>query len=959
MNAVHKLLESPPIDGPSSAVDEALNSQSLPFVEELYADYIRNPQGVPADWRMFFEQMHEVGNDGFRPAAEIAFPRRSIFHPPPSPSPFPSPTGPMQPGPTSLIDNAALQERVDRLMHAYRVRGHIVARIDPLGLPRPATAELDPGFYGLAEADLDRPVTTSTGREPEVRSERRVMQQMRNTYCRFIGVQFMHIDELTVRKWLQRRMESTENRLTLSRDEQLRILTRLTDAVVFEEFLQKKYVGAKSFSLEGAESLIPLLDLLIEGAGDEGVEEIVLAMAHRGRLNVLANVLDKQPRAIFREFEDVDPELHVGLGDVKYHLGHSSDWKTSSGRSVHLSLCFNPSHLEFVNPVALGRMRAKQDRFGDRERRRGMVLLIHGDAAFAGEGIIQESLNLSGLAAYTVGGTIHVVINNQIGFTTLPSEGRSSTYATDVAKMLQIPIFHVNGEDPEAVAQVVRLALEFRREFQRDVVIDMYSYRRRGHNEGDEPALTQPVMYRAIEQCDAVRDNYLDRLLLLGEITVEESEQIAEHRRALLEQELALARSHDYVPGTEVPNGVWSGFSGRKQDEVDAVATGLDSERLSALLLAQTTLPADFHPHPKIERWLKLRREMAEGKRSLDWSAAEALALASLAVEGFRVRLTGQDSARGTFSQRHAVLHDYLDDHTYTPLQHVDARQAAVEICNSPLSEAGVLGFEYGYSLDWPDGLVAWEAQYGDFCNAAQVIIDQFIVSAEDKWLRLSGLVLLLPHGLEGQGPEHSSARLERFLSLAAEQNIQIVSPTTPAQYFHVLRRQVLRRWRKPLIVMTPKSLLRHPQAVSPLEDFGRTSFRDVLPDERGASPERINRVLICNGKVYYDIARRRDELARDDVAVVRVEQLYPLPVEALRAALAAYAEGTRAVWVQEEPENMGAWQFLRVQWGQALFDRLPFSGIFRPASASPATGSGSSHKLEQERLLSEAFGGN
>jgi 2-oxoglutarate dehydrogenase E1 component len=605
-------------------------------------------------------------------------------------------------------------------------------------------------------------------------------------------------------------------------------------------------------------------------------------------------------------------------------------------------------------------MRAKQDRFGDRERRRGMVLLIHGDAAFAGEGIIQESLNLSGLAAYTVGGTIHVVINNQIGFTTLPLEGRSSAYATDVAKMLQIPIFHVNGEDPEAVAQVVRLALEFRREFQRDVVIDMYSYRRRGHNEGDEPGLTQPVMYRAIEQCDPVRDNYLDRLLLFGEITVEEAERIAEQRRALLEQELALARSHDYLPWAEVPNGVWSGFAGRKQDEFDDVASGLDSKHLSALLATQTKLPADFHPHPKIERWLKLRGEMAEGKRSLDWSAAEALALASLAVEGQRVRLTGQDSARGTFGQRHAVLHDYLDDHTYTPLQHLDAAQAVVEICNSPLSEAGVLGFEYGYSLDWPDGLVAWEAQYGDFCNAAQVIIDQFIVSAEDKWRRLSGLVLLLPHGLEGQGPEHSSARLERFLALAAEENTQIVTPTTPAQYFHVLRRQVLRRWRKPLVIMTPKSLLRHPQAVSPLEELGRKAFQNVLPDDRGASSaELINRVLICNGKVYYDIARRRDELKRDDVAVVRIEQLYPLPVEELRAALAAYADGTRAVWVQEEPENMGAWRFLRVHLGQTLFDRLPFSGVSRPASASPATGSGSSHKLEQERLLSEAFGGN
>ncbi len=951
MTAARNIHETTANDGQPPGLDHALNSQSLPFVEELYADYLRNPQGVPADWRKFFETLPDAQRDGFRPASEMAVPRRSIFHT--------APSGKASAPATSIFDDAALQERVGRLMHAYRVRGHIVAHIDPLGLPRPEQAELDPAFYGLTNIDLDRQVATSTGPNPEVRPVRRVVQQMRNTYCRFIGAQFMHIDELSVRKWLQHRMERTENRLTLQRDEQLRILTRLTDAVVFEEFLQKKYVGAKSFSLEGSESLIPLLDLLIEGSGEQGVEEIVLAMAHRGRLNVLANILEKQPRAMFREFEDVDPELHLGQGDVKYHLGHSSDWQTTSGKTVHLSLCFNPSHLEFVNPVALGRMRAKQDRFGDAERRRGMVLLIHGDAAFAGEGIIQETLNLSELSAYSVGGTIHVIINNQIGFTTLPPEGRSSTYATDVAKMLQIPVFHVNGEDPEAVAQVVRLALDFRREFQRDVVIDMYSYRRRGHNEGDEPALTQPVMYRAIEQTDPVRDNYLDRLLLLGEITVEEADRIADERRALLEKELELARSHEYKAGAEVAGGVWSKYHGHKLEDVDDVATGLDSQRLSALLTAQTKLPADFHPHHKIERWLKLRVEMAEGKRSLDWAAGEALALASLAVDGFRIRLTGQDSGRGTFSQRHAVLHDCLDDHTYTPLQHLDPSQAPVEICNSPLSEAGVMGFEYGYSLDWPDGLVAWEAQYGDFCNAAQVIIDQFIVSAEDKWRRLSGLVLLLPHGLEGQGPEHSSARLERFLALAAEDNIQIVTPTTPAQYFHLLRRQVLRSWRKPLIVMTPKSLLRHPQAVSSLEDLGSKKFCEVLPDEHAPAPDRINRVLLCNGKVYYDLVRRRDELKRDDVMLVRIEQLYPLPVEDLRSALAVCSDGTRAVWVQEEPANMGAWRFLRVHLGESLFGRLPFSGVYRAESASPATGSGSSHKLEQERLLSEAFGGN
>ncbi|HLJ11662.1 MAG TPA: 2-oxoglutarate dehydrogenase E1 component [Planctomycetaceae bacterium] len=929
-----------------------MDSQSLPFVEELYADYLQNPQGVPADWRDYFDSVRDGRQDSFRPATDIAFPRQSLFH-------SSSNGDGSRPQAQGAFDNALLQERVDRLIHAYRVRGHMAAHVDPLGQSRPIPPELAPEFYGLSQADLDRPVAASVGRESQMLPVRRILQRMRNTYCRFIGAQFMHIDELPLRKWLQQRMESTENRLSLSREEQLRILTRLTDAVVFEEFLQKKYVGATSFSLEGAESLIPLLDLLIERSGDEGVEEIVMAMAHRGRLNVLANILGKPPRAIFREFEDVDPDLHLGHGDVKYHLGHSSLWKTASGHSVHLSLCFNPSHLEFVNPVAQGRMRAKQDRFGDRERRRGMVLLIHGDAAFAGEGIIQESLNLSGLAAYTVGGTIHVVVNNQLGFTTLPGEGRSSTYATDVAKMLQIPIFHVNGEDPEAVAQVVQLALDFRREYQRDVVIDMYCYRRRGHNEGDEPALTQPVMYRAIEQCEPVRENYLDRLLLLGEISVEESDQIAEKRRALLEQELALARGHEYVSAAEVPSGVWAGIVGRCNEQPERVATGVPADRLTALLQSQTNLPADFHLHPKLERPLKFRREMAEGKRPLDWSASEALALATLAVEGFRVRLTGQDAARGTFSQRHAVLYDVNDAHTYCPLQNLDPEQAAVEICNSPLSEAGVLGFEYGYSLDWPDGLVMWEAQYGDFCNAAQVIIDQFIVSAEDKWRRLSGLVLLLPHAFEGQGPEHSSARVERFLEMAAEQNIQIVWPSTPAQYFHVLRRQVLRRWRKPLVVMTPKSLLRHAEAASPLADLAEGEFHEVLPDERGEAPEQTSRILICSGKIYYELARRRNELNRNDVAVLRLEELYPLPIEALRGALAGFADGTHAAWVQEEPQNMGAWRYLQSRLGGSLFGRLPFSGISRPESASPATGSGSSHKLEQERLLNEAFGGS
>ena len=589
---------------------------------------------------------------------------------------------------------------------------------------------------------------------------REILDCLRNTYCRSIGVQFMHIDDLSTRRWLQERMEGTENRLKLGRDEQIRILTRLTDAVIFEEFIRKKFIGAKSFSLEGGESLIPLLELAIERGAEEGLDEIVLAMAHRGRLNVLANIIGKSPREIFREFEDSDPELYLGRGDVKYHLGYSNDWRTASGRKVHLSLCFNPSHLEFVNPVAVGRMRAKQDRVGDRERKRGMVLLIHGDASFAGEGGIQETLNLSQLDGYTVGGTLHVIVNNQIGFTTSPSEYRSTPYTTDVAKMLQSPIFHVNGEDPEAVARVVQLSMDFRRTFKRDVVIDMYCYRRLGHNEGDEPTFTQPVLYRAIERRKPVREGYLEHLLALGEVTREEADGIAARRREHLEKELSEARKEEYVPHPQTLSGVWEGYHGGPERRRDRSRDRSGSRAPSSLLQVQTHLPEGFHSHPKIERGIRLRREMAEGKRPLDWSVAEALAFASLATEGVRVRLTGQDTARGTFSQRHAVLHDFENGQLYVPLQHLSTDQATVEIYNSPLSELAALGFEYGYSLDCPDGLILWEAQFGDFYNAAQVIVDQFIASAEDKWRRLSGLVLLLPHGFEGMGPEHSSARL-------------------------------------------------------------------------------------------------------------------------------------------------------------------------------------------------------
>jgi 2-oxoglutarate dehydrogenase E1 component len=635
---------------------------------------------------------------------------------------------------------------------------------------------------------------------------RQVLERLRNTYCRSIGVEYMHIADREIRDWLQERLESTENRIRLSREGQIRILSKLTDAVMFEEFLQTKYLGAKIFSLQGSESLIPLLTFVIDRAGDLGIDEIIMGMAHRGRLNVLANIMNKSPRDIFREFEDRDPELYVGSGDVKYHLGHTSEHYTASGRRVHLSLCFNPSHLEFVNPVVLGRVRARQDRAGADAARGKLPLLIHGDAALAGEGIVQETLNLAQLEAYTTSGTLHVVINNQIGFTTPPQQGRSGTYATAVARMLDIPVFHVNGEDPEAVAQVVSLAVDFRNRFARDVFIDMYGYRRHGHNEGDEPAFTQPLLYAAISRRKSVRDGYLEHLLELGEVTREEADQVAVERRATLEDELKQARRSDFVRSNDVLDDVWSHYRGGPEAAAAEPETALDAAKLSALLEAAVQVPQGFHPHKKIQRLLEQRLEMARAERRLDWGAAETLAFASLVSHGIAVRLTGQDSERGTFSHRHAVLHDVDTGQKYVPLMHVSAEQAPFDIYNSALSEAGVLGFEYGYSLESPDVLVVWEAQFGDFCNAAQVIIDQFIVSAEDKWKQLSGITLLLPHGFEGMGPEHSSARIERWLLLAAEENIQICQPSTPAQFFHLLRRQALRSWRKPLIVFTPKS---------------------------------------------------------------------------------------------------------------------------------------------------------
>ncbi len=974
----------------------SVNPANLAFVEDLYEQYLADPESVPEQWRSFFRR--EMGGNTFRVGPGFA--PRSIFHsplvhngqtngngasaygldshssasqyeyveppmdtvpPPPvdlssQPDLMQPPIGSVRPNGVSM-DHAVRQDRVDQLIRAYRVRGHMIAKIDPLDMPRPEHRELDPEYYKLTDADLDRPFSSRTIFGTETLTLRQILERLRNTYCRSIGVEFMHIHDIESKNWLQERMEGTENRLRIPSERQRQIFTLLTDATILEEFIQKKFLGAKSFSLEGSESLIPLLQWAIERAAEHGVDEVTLGMAHRGRLNVLANIMGKSPREIFREFQDRDPQLYRGRGDVKYHLGYSSDFQTSTGKRVHLSLCFNPSHLEYVNTVVMGRVRAKQDRFGDSARSKKMGILIHGDAAFAGEGIVQETLNLSELTAYHVGGTVHVIVNNQIGFTTSPNQSRSTTYCTAVAKMLQAPVFHVNGEDPEAVAQVVNMALDFRARFKRDVVIDMYGYRRHGHNETDEPAFTQPTLYRAISKRPSVRDSYLEHLLELGGFSREEADRIAVERREHLDQELNVARQSGFKVNEDWLMGYWDGYVGGPEADVDDVDTSVPKQEVSAALEALCRVPEGFTPHRKLQRLFTTRLQMAAGEAPLDWGAAELAAMATLLLGGAPVRITGQDVERGTFSHRHAMIHDVNTGDSYMPIMHLSPDQARAEIANSPLSEAGVLGFEWGYSLDCPEGLVIWEAQFGDFCNAGQVIIDQFICSAEDKWKRLSGLVLLLPHGFEGMGPEHSSARIERFLMLAAEDNMQIAQPTTPAQMFHLLRRQVLRKWRKPLVVFSPKSLLRHPRAVSTLDEVAGGRFERVLGDDDTRGGAETSRVLLCTGKIYYELIRHREELGRNDVAVIRVEQLYPFPKKGLALALEKYDPGTPVVWVQDEPENMGAWWFMRMKLGERVFGRFPLSRVCREISASPATGSASSHRIEQEELIDTAFG--
>jgi len=894
------------------------------YFEAAYRDWRENPDSVSDEWRQFF-QGFELGLG--RPAGA--------------------------PGIVAAED----QSHVASLIFAYRNIGYRVARSDPLAPDPGEHPDLGLENFGLTERDLDREFDTGHLHMAQRAPLREIIEVLKQTYCGHIGVEYLHIQDVHKRRWLQAEMELVRNKPSFSHARKMEILEKLIDAEVFERFIHTRYVGQKRFSLEGAETIIPAVHALVELAPEHGVEEIVLGMAHRGRLNVLANVMNKSYAMIFCEFEGgCLASTPGGSGDVKYHLGYTSDHISRNGNRVHLTLTPNPSHLEAVNPVVEGRVRAKQRQRGDVEKRQSVVpVLIHGDAAFAGQGLVAETLNLSKLRGYRTGGTVHFVINNHIGFTTGPDEARSSDYPTDVAKIIGAPIFHVNGDDPEAMVFVTELALRFRQSFGSDVVIDMNCYRRHGHNEGDEPAYTQPVMYRRIKSLPTVRQIYTRELIERGELKESEEERITEKFRSRLQ------RAFDHVREERPPfkiqafDDLWAEYSAPYSD--DPVETAVPRDLIQEVADAIFTVPEGFHLNPKLARIVQKKHETVRAGEAIDWALAEALAFGTLLVEGTPVRLSGQDSARGTFSQRHSVWVDTESQTSHTPLNGIrPGEQARFCVYNSSLSEAAVLGFDFGYSLSEPRMLILWEAQFGDFANGAQVIVDQFLVCSESKWGRTSGIVMLLPHGYEGQGPEHSNAYLERYLQACAENNIQVCNLSTPANYFHVLRRQMKRPFRRPLVIMAPKSLLRHPEAVSSEADLLRGSFQEVMPDsEPPGSPAR--RVVLCSGKVYYDFLAGRRKEAVNDVACIRIEQLYPFPEQRILEAVARHAEAREVVWLQEEPENRGAWSFMFPRLLRLFPDKtIRYAG--RAPSASAATGSFQVHQSEQERIVAEALNG-
>ena len=910
------------------------------FLDALYEQYLRDPDSVEERWRSYFAQLGPRPGEPSHAAVRAGIGQRAVAGRPAAA--------------TGTADNAR-QAAVSRLIQVWINRGHLIANIDPLGLmPRPRSRALEPDYFGLTPDTLDAEFFTGSRIEavPKRLALREILAELQHIYAGTIGAEFAHISNSEERLWLQDEFQQGQLRQRFSPQEQRNILWQLTAAEGLERYLHTRYVGQKRFSLEGLDSLIPLLDDLIQRAGEAGMDEVVIGMAHRGRLNVLVNLLGKSPAELFSEFEGAyDTSRLKGSGDVKYHKGFSADLRTAGG-NVHTVLAFNPSHLEVVDPVVEGSVRARQERRGDERAERVLPLLIHGDAAFAGQGVVMETLQLSQARGFFTGGTLHVILNNQVGFTTSElTDARSTLYASDVAKMIEAPIFHVNADDPEAVVFVTRLAVKYRLRFRKDVVIDLVGYRRHGHNEADEPAATQPAMYRVIRQHATARRLYADRLVAAGVLAEPEVEAMYEEYRKGLDEGRTQARASLGMVGNKFTVD-WSAYA--QVDWTERVPTGVDLARLRAVGERITAVPPDFTLHPRVAQLMANRRRMIAGEQPLDWGCAETLAYATLLEDGYSVRLTGQDTGRGTFFHRHAVLHDQNSSATWLPLQHVAAPQSRVQIIDSVLSEEAVMGFEYGYATTEPAALVIWEAQYGDFANGGQVIIDQFISSGEAKWERFCGLTLLLPHGYEGAGPEHSSARLERFLQLCAENNMQVCVPSTPAQMFHMLRRQMHQPFRKPLIVMMPKSLLRHELSVSALEELTRGAFARVIGEIDELPAAEVRRAVFCSGKVYFDLLKARRKEGLRDVALVRIEQLYPFPGEEYQAILNRYPNLREVVWCQEEPQNQGAWYQIRHRLQE--FVRRPVLYAGRAPAAAPATGIAKIHEREQQALVSAAL---
>lgn len=978
------------------ALSSFLQGTNATYIDEIFARYEKDPSSVDAEWQDFFKSLNDQPGDISKNAQGPSWERANWPLTPQDDltsaldgnwaevektvgakiaAKAQAKGGDKSGGLSSADLLQATRDSVRALMliRSYRMRGHFHAKLDPLGIEAQRNREeLDPRTYGFSEADFDRKIFLDHVLGLEYASLREITAICERTYCQTLGVEFMHITNAAQKAWIQERIEGPDKEISFTREGRRAILMKLVEAEGFEKFCDTKFTGTKRFGLDGAESLIPALEQIIKRGGNLGVKEVVLGMPHRGRLNVLTQVMGKPHRALFHEFKggSANPDAVEGSGDVKYHLGASSD-REFDGNRIHLSLTANPSHLEIVDPVVLGKVRAKQDQHGDPPDMRisVMPLLMHGDAAFAGQGVVAECFGLSDLKGYRTGGSVHFIVNNQIGFTTYPRYSRSSPYPSDVAKMIDAPIFHVNGDDPEAVVFAAKVATEFRQKFHKPVVIDMFCYRRHGHNEGDEPAFTQPVMYKKIAAHPSTLELYARRLISEGVLTEGEVEKAKADWRARLDAELEAGSG--YKPNkADWLDGKWAGFKIADQEE-DARrgVTGVDIAALKDIGRKITKVPDGFRVHRTIQRFLENRAKAIDGGTGIDWATGEALAFCTLLNENHHVRLSGQDSERGTFSQRHSVLIDQEDESRYTPFNHLGHEQGHYEVINSLLSEEAVLGFEYGYSLAEPNTLTLWEAQFGDFANGAQVVFDQFISSGERKWLRMSGLVCLLPHGYEGQGPEHSSARLERYLQMCAEDNMQVVYPTTPANYFHVLRRQLHREIRKPLIVMTPKSLLRHKRAVSRLEELAKgTTFHRILYDDAQMLPseaiklvpdEKIRRIVLCSGKVYYDLYEEREKRGMDDIYLMRVEQLYPVPLKALVAELSRFKKA-EVVWCQEEPRNMGAWHFIEpyLEWvlnqvnGASRRPRY----VGRAASAATATGLMSKHQAQLKAFLDEAL---